>query len=230
MNQPVTLPFEIHDCWNRIGVWGSETPRCPKLDQVVHCRNCDVYPESGRRILERALPDDLSAPMERHSQQGETATAPRHTDVVVFRLGDEWLGLPAQLFSEITEMRPIHRLPHRSNTTLLGLVNIRGELKLCMSLGKLLGLDKGANWTKQQSASLPASGGYRQRSEQFVFPVSEVLGIERFNENDLHPAPASVTLANSTYTRGIFESGDKHIACLDDELLLYTLAKSLQDG
>jgi chemotaxis-related protein WspD len=231
MNPPVTLPIEIHDCWNRIGVWGRETPRCPKLETVVHCRNCEVYAESGRRILERALPESYQQEwrtvlsQEKHQRQRDTRT------MVVFRLGDEWMGLPADLFSEVTEMRPIHRLPHRSNNMLLGLVNIRGELKLCVSLGKLLNLDKGGKLDKGNKVRhyqrLVVIG---KDSEQFVFPVSEVLGIERFNDSDLHAAPASVTLAKSTYTRGMLEVGDKRIACLDHELLLYTLVKRLQDG
>lgn len=231
MNPPVTLPIEIHDCWNRIGVWGRETPRCPKLEAAVHCRNCEVYSESGRRILERALPENYQQEwrtvlsQEKQQRQRDTRT------IVVFRLGDEWMGLPADLFSEITEMSPIHRLPHRSNNMLLGLVNIRGELKLCVSLGKLLNLDKGGKLDKGSKVRhyqrLVVIG---KDSEQFVFPVSEVLGIEHFNDNDLHAAPASVTLAKATYTRGMLELNDKRIACLDHELLLYTLAKSLQDG
>lgn len=231
MNPPVTVSIEIHDCWNHIGVWGRETPRCPKLDKVVHCRNCEVYADTGRRILERPLPEsylqDWRTVLSQEKQE-------KHRDtrtLVVFRLGDEWMGLPADLFSEITEMRPIHRLPHRSNNMLLGLVNIRGELKLCVSLGKLLNLDKGGKLEKNTKVRhyqrLAVIG---KDSNQFVFPVSEVLGIERFNDSDLHTAPASVTLAKSTYTRGMLELGEKRIACLDHELLLYTLEKRLQDG
>ncbi len=231
MNPPVTLPIEIHDCWNRIGVWGRETPRCPKLEAAVHCRNCEVYSDSGRRILERALPDDYQQEWrtvlgrEKPQQQRDTHT------IVVFRLGDEWLGLPADLFNEITEMRAIHRLPHRSNNMLLGLVNIRGELKLCVSLGKLLNLDKGGKLdTDKKTRHYQRLAVIGKGNEQFVFPVSEVLGIERFSDNDLHTAPASVTLAKSTYTRGMLELGNKRVARLDHELLLYTLTKRLQDG
>ena len=231
MNPPVTLPVEIHDCWNHIGVWGRETPRCPKLEQAVHCRNCEVYAESGRRILERALPDNYQQEWRAILSQEKVHRARDTRTAVVFRLGDELLGLPAILFSEITEMRPIHRLPHRSNNTLLGLVNIRGELKLCVSLGKMLGLDKGTKHDESGKARryerlvVIGKGG-----EQFVFPVSEVLGIERFNESDLHAAPASVALAKATYTKGMLEINNKRIACLDDELLFYTLARSMQDG
>lgn len=231
MNPSVTLPVEIHDCWNRIGVWGREMPRCPKLEQAVHCRNCEVYADSGRRILERALPPGYQAEWrgllaeEKQVGRRDTRTA------LVFRLGDELLALPALLFNEVTEMRPIHRLPHRSNKTLLGLVNIRGELKLCVSLGNLLGLDKGlkvdgSGKTRRYERLVVIS----KADEQFVFPVSEVLGLERYSDSAVHAAPASVALANATYTTGMLALGDKRIACLDDELLFYTLSRSLHDG
>lgn len=231
MNPSVSPPVEIYDCWNRIGVWGRETPRCPKLEQAVHCRNCEVYSESGRRILERALPPGYQAEWRGVLSQEKLASRRDTRTSVVFRLGDELLALPALLFSEVTEMRPIHRLPHRSNKTLLGLVNIRGELKLCVSLGNLLGLDKGVkqddsgkNRRYERLVVISKAG------EQFVFPVSEVLGLERFSDSDVHAAPASVALANTTYTTGILALRDKRIACLDDELLFYTLTRSLHNG
>lgn len=231
MSLPANLPVEIHDCWNHIGVWGREMPRCPKLEQAVHCRNCEVYAESGRRILERDLPEnhlhkwrDILG-QQKVQRQRDTRT------IVVFRLGDEWLGLSAMLFHEVTEMRPIHRLPHRSSKTLLGLVNIRGELKLCISLGSLLGLEKSARpVTDSKTRSYERLVVIGTGSEQFVFPVSEVLGIHRFHDSELNAAPASITLAKSTYTKGLLDLGDKHVACLDNELLIYALNRSMQDG
>ena len=37
--------------------------------------------------------------------------------------------------------RPVHRIPHRSNDVLIGLVNLRGQLQLCVSLHGLLGVE-----------------------------------------------------------------------------------------
>ena len=33
-------------------------PRCPRLDEVIHCRNCEVFTQAGRNLLERALPEE----------------------------------------------------------------------------------------------------------------------------------------------------------------------------
>ena len=58
--------------------------------------------------------------------------------VLLFRLQAEWLALPAQVFQEVAERRPVHSLPHRRQGIVLGLVNVRGELLLCVSLARLL--------------------------------------------------------------------------------------------
>ena len=36
--------------------------------------------------------------------------------------------------------RPVHRVPHRSNSVLTGLVNLQGQVQLCISLHGLLGV------------------------------------------------------------------------------------------
>jgi chemotaxis-related protein WspD len=54
------------------------------------------------------------------------------TSMLVFRLGREWLALPATSLVEVTALRPLHRVPHRTSGVLEGLVNIRGQLQLCV--------------------------------------------------------------------------------------------------
>jgi chemotaxis-related protein WspD len=60
--------------------------------------------------------------------------------VVVFRLGEEWLAFDVGVVVEVAEPRTVHRIPHRSNELMKGIVNIRGELQLCISLHHLLGI------------------------------------------------------------------------------------------
>jgi chemotaxis-related protein WspD len=219
----------IDDCWNRIGVWGREQPRCPKLEQVVHCRNCAVYSESGRRILDRDIGSDYLREWTRIIAQPKASPRPDAETVVVFRIGEEWYALPARLVQEITEMRPIHRVPHRTGHILLGVTSIRGELKLCVSLGNMLGVEKGTYVEVQDKRRvyarlvvIDAQGG------QLVFPVSDVLGTLRHHPGDLQNPPATVTMAKATYTKGMLEVDGRHIACLDAELLCYSLGRSLQ--
>lgn len=43
-------------CWNTVGVWSHVTDKCEKLSEHIHCRNCPVFSDEGRRVLDRAAP------------------------------------------------------------------------------------------------------------------------------------------------------------------------------
>ena len=60
--------------------------------------------------------------------------------VLIFRLGEEWLAFRTQAIAEVTTPRPVHRVPHRSNQVFVGLVNLQGQVQLCVSLHGLLGV------------------------------------------------------------------------------------------
>ena len=64
------------------------------------------------------------------------------TSAFVFRTGGEWLALSAKLIQEVVDMGVIHSLPHRNSTILRGVVNIRGKLELCFSIGVILGIER----------------------------------------------------------------------------------------
>lgn len=219
---------ELDDCWNRIGVWSPESASCPELQQVTHCRNCKVYSAAGRRILERDPPTGY--------RQEWTAIYARQKDnrkhdltsVVIFRLGDDWLSLGSHLVQEITEMRPIHSLPHHDRGAVKGLVNIRGELRICISLGNLLGLQQGELTSNDLGYDVFARMVLiAQDKEQYVFPVTEVYGTHRFDSNQLQATPTTIAKAKVRYTKRILEWQQKHVACLDEDLLLYSLKKGL---
>jgi chemotaxis-related protein WspD len=46
------------NCWSTIGVWGSGLTRCPKLDEFIHCQNCDVFHVASLSAYERPIPED----------------------------------------------------------------------------------------------------------------------------------------------------------------------------
>jgi len=162
--------------------------------------------------------------------EAATAQTEETRSVIIFRLGEEWLALPAHLFQEVTQPSAIHTIPHRSNEVLLGIVNIRGEVLLCISLHHLLGLEE--NSTSQLAIASDSLVRDRMvavevQGNRWVFTVDEISSIHRFGADELRPAPATVTQASQTYTQATLDWQGRKVSCLDDELLFYTLNRRI---
>jgi chemotaxis-related protein WspD len=148
--------------------------------------------------------------------------------VLIFRLGREWLALPTHICQEVAEMRPIHTLPHLSGPVLLGLVNIRGQIRLCVSLSELLGLatadltGQGTNHKNRQCLVVVA-----RNSDHWVILVDELYGIQRFHLNAVRNAPMTVAKAMPRLTKGVIDWQDKSLGYLDDELVFLALRKEV---
>ena len=206
----------IDDCWNRIGIHGDKS--CPLLVEHIHCRNCAVYSAAATRLLDRyALQQDDRARVQ----------APVDSDLVtrsllMFRLGEEWLGLTTRSLVEVAPLQPIHSLPHQRSRALLGVANVRGALVACLSLAELLDLEPGgtvASGARSQPRMLivAAKGG------AVVVPVDEVDGIHAIDERILANASPSA----GKYTRGVLPYKGRSLRWLDEEQLLSAVTRSL---
>ena len=216
--------LEIRPCWNDIGVQGNAT--CPELQQVIHCRNCPVYSKAGVQLLDRPLlPEYRRAWTEHFALEKKLARPGRHS-ALLFRVNSEWLALPTPAFQEVVELRPVHSLPHRQQGIVLGLVNVRGELLICVSLGHLLGLAKSplheTPRTTYNRLLVAQWEGHR-----FVFPANEVRGILRFQTPELQEPPATLAKSRLSYTQGILRWQDRAVGLLDADLLFSSLNRSL---
>jgi chemotaxis-related protein WspD len=226
---PVVAPAQI-DCWNRIGIHGDRS--CPELAQVVRCRNCPVFAAAGRRFLDAPSPEGylaewtqrLAAPVEEADRELES--------LLVFRIADEWLALPVQVLVEVTGPRPVHRIPFRGGP-LAGLVNIRGELYLCVKLGELLGIGRAPPQDRAAGNPLPARGQPRllvveREGERWVLSADEVDQVLRLPRGELGPVPATVGRAVGHLTRGVFHRQQKAVGLLDAALLFSTLRAKIR--
>lgn len=203
-------------CWKRIGIWGDRS--CAELKAHVHCRNCPSYAAGAARLFEVELSPENLAEQTARCAQPKAVVRPGTRAVVVFRLGAEWLALPAVLFRSIAPQRRVHSLPHRRDGLVLGVANLRGELIVCVSLAAALGLAAGPEANTATRLAVVARGG-----DRFVFPADEIAGLHRFSDEDLLPVPATLAHAQATYTRGILPWQGRSVAILDEELLFYTL-------
>jgi len=221
MNTALHEHIAADDCWNRIGILGDAS--CPRLREHVHCRNCTVYSAAAMTLLETDLPQDYRTRWTAHVARPEQNGAAGLESAIVFRLRGEWLALPSRVLEEVAGMRPIHTLPHRRGGIVLGLANVRGELRACVSLARLLGLQDAASDTSDKQRLLVA----RQRRDPVAFPVDAVHGLHRFQPQQLQAQPATIALAAASYTRAVLRWQETFVALLDEHALFRTVDRSL---
>ncbi|MFO0805388.1 MAG: chemotaxis protein CheW [Gemmataceae bacterium] len=208
-------------CWHRIGVWGDRT--CPELKAVTHCQNCPVFSNAGRRFLDSQPPDEYAAEWAAQLAEPEADAATGLLGALVFRIGSEWLALPVGVLAEVTHDRKPHRIPHRGGL-LAGLVNIRGELHLCVRLDLLLGTEPPADSLQNR----PRLIAIRKDGEGWVFSADEVDQVRRLPAADLVPAPPTLARSSSRVTRGVFHRDGRAIGLLDEERLFATLRERVR--
>lgn len=114
--------------------------------------------------------------------------------LLVFRLGPEWFALAGECFVEAVDGARVHSLPSgRPGSVVIGVVNIRGTVEICVTLQPLL-YPGGAG-----PASHPLQPGHIHRllvidpgEMRVAFPVDEVGGVHPCEEDAVQsPPPAA---------------------------------------
>ena len=218
---PQPLPLVQDPCWHRIGVWGDQT--CPELAKVTHCNNCPVFAAAGRRFLDAVPPAEYSSEWAERLAQPDEETAAGVLGALVFRLGDEWLALPVGVLVEVTDPRKAHRVPHRGGL-LAGVVNIRGDLHLCVRLDLLLGIDPPA----EPLVDHPRLIAIRREADGWVFPADEVDQVYRVPERDLASVPPTLARSSARLTRGVFHRDTRAIGLIDETRLFNSLRERVR--
>src|SRR5712691_5819429 len=123
---------EPDTCWSRIGVWGDR--QCGELQKHIHCHNCPAYSAAAAQMLDGELPPAYSQQWTEHFARTKEESSQETQSIIILRVGPEWLALPVNFLVEVVGRRPVHSLPHSRNSFIKGLVNIRGQLLVCVSL------------------------------------------------------------------------------------------------
>jgi len=218
----VVAPMEY--CWRHVGVTGDRS--CAELATFIHCRNCPVLTAAASRFFDRPAPAGyLESRQEILEQPEETRDADARS-VLIFRLGTEWLALPTPVLVEVTPLRQLHRVPHRSGPLLAGVVNIRGQLQLCVRLEGLLGLDPPA---MEPQAAVPVARllVVERAGARWAFRVDDVGGVHRVPGRLLRDVPATVSGADMRATVALFAWQDKTVGLLDEARLLDGLQRRI---
>jgi len=211
----------IDDCWNRIGIHGDRS--CPILAEHIHCRNCSVYSSAATRLLDRYA---LSADHGIAFQGADLAADIQTRSLVVFRLGEEWLGLPTRCLVEVSPVQTIHSLPHQRSRALLGVANVRGALVACLSFIELLGLDV-STASASSARIMPRMLIVSAQGGPVVVPVDEVDGIHAIEAQLLDSASVPAQNTNARFTLGVVQWRSRSLRLLDEEQLLSAVNRSL---
>ena len=226
------------------------------MNNMTNAPSCSVYANASARLLNRSVPADYRAQQtERVSQQQLTGQKPSqkpgqkqsqgqsHTQnanaeqlsVLIFRLGQEWLALPAHLCQQILCPIPFHTLPHRSNPTLLGIINVRGQLLFKVSLFEVLGLSPSLTPAAHKPTQAKQSKRYPRMivlekpvendyTEIWAFDVDELDGVHSVRLSQLEPA-AGIASAEKTCVDYVFAWHQQRVSVLDENRLFSALRR-----
>ncbi|MEM9265122.1 MAG: chemotaxis protein CheW [Cyanobacteria bacterium P01_F01_bin.13] len=219
--------MQQHTCWNQIGVSGDHS--CPRLSTVVHCQNCPVYRQAGRGLLERPIPEDYASEWTTLLTQvrGQRQVSDQNTlSINIFRLGQEWLALPTRVIKQVLPTRPVHSIPHRSNKLLKGIVNVQGQLLLCVSLYELLGIDI-THTINQRFTNNIQRNSYllvvEKNRDVWAFEVDKLYGLHRCMSDSLRNAPSLGRNPLGRFTQAIVSWQQENVSYLDEACLFEAL-------
>ncbi len=222
---PPALPV-VDDCWNRIGVGGDRS--CPLLDEHIHCKNCPVFAQAARSFFDRPAPDGYLAEWAELVGRPAAAGSVDDAGLLVFRLGVEWLAMALGVVSEVTTPRPVHRVPHRSNRVFTGLVALRGQLQLCVSLHGLLDVEPAE--PSEDPSAIPRLVVIRDRDkggDAWAFPVEEVAGVQRVARDRLQKVPSTIANPAGSFGRAVFAWGEGRSVDVLDEARVFAALRRI---
>ena len=210
-------------CWREIGMAGDRS--CELLSRYVHCQNCPQYSNLGRTLFDREMPEDYRREVSEELAAATTASTEDTVSVVVFRIGSEWFALRSVVFHEIAASQRAYVLPFRSGGVLAGIVNVNGELLLCVSLQAALGLP---SEEKKELGGRPRLCVVGAGHERFAFGVNEILGARRVSRASLQAVPVTLAKSPAAQTAWCFELDGLNIGLIDEKRFFESLDRSLR--
>jgi chemotaxis-related protein WspD len=214
---------EDYLCWREIGIAGDQS--CELLTSYVHCRNCPQYSNLGRTLFDREMPEDYRREVSEELAAATTASTADTVSVLVFRIASEWFALRTIVFHEIAVSQKAYALPFRSGGALAGMVNVNGELLLCVSLQAALGLPAEEKAEQGGKPRLCVVGTGRER---FAFNTDEILGVRRVSRAGLRTVPVTVAKSPSAQTAWCFELEGRNVGLIDEKKLFNSFDRSLR--
>ncbi|MFV2066345.1 MAG: chemotaxis protein CheW [Pirellulales bacterium] len=183
-----------------------------------HRAGAEHQQQSILKLLDRELsPGQLDENTARVGQP--MGTEPRKVArVLVCRLHGETLALPATDIDRVAHVAIVHRIPHRTNRVVRGIVNMGGELQLCGSLADLLGMTARADEASDdQRQRMVVLGRGRNR---WSFLVDEVFGVAVYRLDHVRRPPMTVENARDCFVEAVISTTDRTATLLKTDRIL----------
>ncbi|MBP7232927.1 MAG: chemotaxis protein CheW [Syntrophaceae bacterium] len=217
--------LSLKKCWRAKGNFGDGS--CRELLHLIHCCYCPVYIRASREILDRDLPtgypEDRAVFMARQKQKVNLGTI----SIMAFRLQEERFALKTTFFQETLENLPVHMIPLKTNRVFRGVVNVNGDLLLCISASELLDLTVQAEGKPTGNNTFERMVVVSREGNRFVFAVNEIFGVERIAPEDIRETPATLSRSARALTRGIFTLKGHNVGLLDEDQFFPAMLRSL---
>jgi chemotaxis-related protein WspD len=205
-------------CFRTIGVWGDRS--CPELTTHVHCLRCPVFGRVARDLFDRPPPPGYREEWTRVLLADDQERLREGASHLVFRVGTEWLALPAAACVEVTAHNGAHPLAHRKSAAFEGIVNVRGQLLLACSLRTLLGIpDAGEAASRSLLLVADLEGG------RWALVIDEVASVVRIAERETREVPSTLDAAVAHHVRCMLDDGERVTGLLDAHALAASLAR-----
>ncbi len=200
-----------------------ETSR--QAPRLAFLHNSSLSTESSAdRLLCRRPPKGYLEDCEKFVCQQQSDGSETHVrPTVIFRLGREFLAIPTAVVGQVTDLKPVHRIPHQRGQIIKGVTNVHGRLRLFVSMIRMLeiGSDRQIHEEKARRSMIVLE----DQGEAWAFAVTEVCGTHNCHLPDMKNVPVTVAKSTANYLRGVFEWQGHDIGLLDDELLFFSLRR-----
>ncbi len=213
--------IKVHDCWNKIGIRSPKGASCERLKEVITCTNCDVYIQTGRRLLHREVPDGYLEEWTDILSSTKNSEKIETQSVIIFELRNQWVALPSRILEKVTIPSRVHTLPHNHSPYAVGVTNVQGELAVHLNLYRLLMGESDCESDKNTSG-FPRHVVVELAGGLWSFEVEDVVGIERI-EYEILVQGLERWSGDRKFVDSFFSWREKQIVMLDYTVIEDTL-------
>ncbi len=186
-----------------------------------------IEPSPALTLLNRPLPHDYKDSWTNILVQEKNVYNLELEELYLFfRLRSEFFALSAITLKQVSEVRKIHALPHAKTAAVKGIVNIYGQIKVCVSLENLLELAP-AETVNTNSITYSRMIVIENSGQTWVFVADEVLGLQKIAHSRFENVPINLHKSSVNFLKGILSWEGKSIGILDEELMFSSLRRRI---